>query len=221
MKKILLLFFVVIGVSCTPVVEGQDAKVQTEEKLQVSGVFGTRNQLTLELTGHKIFDNIRITEWGDAPCDTLSYYDIYMIKYLSLCANHIDNTFAIVGAKNDYQEALKFGELYSQKELNKLKDSWRKLEIADSLRVAEENELRLKIDNKEGIDKVAYLIYPFTVCANSLKSNEVECYENGYSYVDFESSKVDTFLVLGVDLSLYATTQDYKKFLSELPLVNK
>ena len=221
MKKLLSLILAVFGISCIPLIANQDARVQTEEKLQVSGIFAIKNQLTQGLAGFKTFDKIRITEWSEEPYDTLSYYDINKIKYLSLCARHVDNMFAIVEAKYNYQEALKFGKLYSQKELKKLKENWKQLEIADSLRMEEENELRLKVDNKEGIDIVAYLIYPFTLCANSISKSEEECNENGYSYVNIESNKVDTFLVLGVDLNLYATTQDYIKFLTGLPLVNK
>lgn len=221
MKKLLPLLLVALGVGCTPNSNVQDARVQTEEKLQFSGTFGMMNQLSTERTGEKVFDNICITEWGDIPCDTLSYYDINVIKYESYFSDHIDNTLAIIEAKHDYQEALKFGDLYSQKELDKLKDNWRKFEIDDSLRLTKENELRLKVDNKEGIDRIAYLIYPFTVCANFIRMNETKCFENGYSYVDIESNRIDTFLILGVDLNLYKSTHEYKNFLTELPLVNK
>lgn len=219
MKKFFLLLPIIVWISCNSSIGEMDARKQTNEKLQVSGIFGIRNQLTQKITGHKIFDNIRITEWEDIPYDTITYHDIYKIQNTLSVYNVVDHTFAIVEAEFLYKEALKFGDLYSPKELNKMKTEWEYLVKKDSLSKAEQKRLQSLIENNIDKDKVAYLIYPFSVCATSTINNEDECYENGYSFVNVETNSVDTFLVLGVDLHLYSITDDYKKFLYELPLV--
>lgn len=221
MKKFLIIFgFLVIATSCSITLK-KDARKQTNEKLQVSGIFGIRNKLTMSITGHKIFDNIRITHWENIPYDTISYNKIYDLKSYQVGIKMIANTISLVNAENEYKETAKFGNLYTSQELNKLKSEWEDCLTKDSLYKNEYKRLRSLYEEKIDIDKPAYIIHQFEVCATSLVNNKEECYENGYSFVNYETNIVDTFLILGEDLHLYSTTENYQNFLNELPLVNQ